>query len=313
MKKFLGKSLLLFGIIIVLTGSVSLFDKNRKESNEYMAVLTDKHHRINAISGRKIILAGGSNLVFGMDSQKIEEEFTTPVVNLGLHAKLGLRFILNELKDVAKQDDIIILSIEHDMTIEGNLELQKMTSFYNPFAYSYYKESDHTWVEQFISSLDDKHLIFKKTISDIIDKVKNDPVYTRDGLNKYGDGVHHLDLPSSSVLGSKSILKDTRDAEIKVLNDFYDFARSKEITVLFSYGAYEISEYKKNKAALKKVHQKMKQSLKIEMITDLQDFVYPTSYFYDSVYHLNKKGRTIHTQNLIKKIHSSTAFQVLKK
>lgn len=278
-----------------------------------MAALTDKHDRIKAISGRKMILAGGSNLVFGIDSQKLEKEFNTPVVNLGLHAKLGLRFIINELKDIARQGDIIILSIEHDMTLMGNLELQKMTSFYNPFAAKYYKESNDTWIGQFMNIIDNSHLMFKKTISNVIDNLKNDPVYTRKGLNMYGDGVYHLDLPSSSVLGSKSVLKDTRDAKLKLLNDFYDFTKSNEITVLFTYGAYEISEYKKNKVALEKVHQKMKQNLKIEMITGLQDFVYPTSYFYDSVYHLNKKGRTIHTKNMIKKISNSSVSIILNK
>jgi hypothetical protein len=213
---------------------------------------------------------------------------------------------------VAGPKDIIVLSIEHLMTVEGDRELQTMTSYYNPFAYKYYHQSDNDWSIQFKVKLDNHHMLFKKIISNTIEKAKNDPVYARNGLNKYGDGVNHLGLVKKDKLGSKSIIKNNKDEEIKVLNDFYSFAKEKGIKVVFSYGAYEISEYEKNMKALKKVHEKMMQNLNIEMIMDIDDFVYPTSYFYDSVYHLNQKGRLIHTKKIIQKLKSSKTLKNIK-
>ncbi|WP_106792268.1 hypothetical protein [Aquimarina sp. Aq78] len=309
MKRFIIKSCLFFGLVVLLASTLFLFEESHENTTEYLASMTDKHQRIRDVKRQKIILAGGSNLVFGIDSQQIEKEFNVPVVNLGLHAKLGLTFILNELKDVAASKDVIVLSIEHLMTVEGDRELQTMTSYYNPFAYKYYHQKDNNWSAQFKMELDNHHMLFKKLISNTVEKAKNDPVYTRNGLNKYGDGINHLGLEKKDKLGSKSIIKDNKDEEIKVLNDFYAFAKDKGIEVVFSYGAYEASEYKKNMNALKKTHKKMKQNLNIEMIMDIDDFVYPTSYFYDSVYHLNQKGRSIHTKKMIQKLKSSRALK----
>lgn len=309
MKKFLYKSLALLSILISIVCFLLLLEDNRLETNEYMAALTDKHHRINSIKKPKIILAGGSNLVFGIDSKKIEKELEIPVVNLGLHAKLGLNFIINELKDVARKGDIIVLSIEHEMTIDGNRELQKTTAYYNSFAYGYFQDVNSTFLNQSKMRFENCHLLFKKTISNIIDGVKEDKVYTRDGLNEYGDGMLHLDLPSKNVLGSKSIIKKNQDKRNELLNNFYRFGKENGIKVVFSYGAYEITEYEKNKIVLAENHLHLKNNLDMEMIMDIEDFVYPTSYFYDSVYHLNKTGRIHHTKKLIIQLKNSKTLK----
>ncbi|MDY8136885.1 hypothetical protein [Aquimarina sp. 2201CG5-10] len=312
MKKFLLKILIFLSILTGVVLLLFFLEGDRLKTNEYMAALTDKHKRIENIKKPKIILAGGSNLVFGVDSETIERELETPIVNLGLLAKLGLKFILNELKDVAREGDLIVLSIEHDMTIQGNLELQKMTSYYNSFAHKYYRNQDELEFGKYVIEIENCHLLFKKTISSLIDKVKEDPAYMRSGLNKYGDGVYHLDIPSSNVLGSKSIIKANKDEEIELLNEFHLFAKEKGINVVFSYGAYEIREYEKNKVALHKVDLSMRENLTLEMIMDLEGFVYPTSYFFDSVYHLNKKGRIEHTKNLIFGLKNSNVFKQIQ-
>lgn len=308
MKKFLYKSILFLGIIIAVVLLLLMFEGDRIETNEYMAALTDKHQRIENIEKPKIILAGGSNLVFGIDSKEIEKELKIPVVNLGLHAQLGLKFILRELKDVAKTGDIIILAVEHSMDVAGNLELQKMTAYHNSFAQKYLHDQELKWFHKYIIQLDNYHLLYKQVVSNIFDKAKNNQVYTRNGLNEYGDGMYHLDMPSASVLGSRNIIKNNKAKEIDILNDFHLFAEENNIRVLFSYGAYEISEYEKNKDALKQVHDAIKENLTFEVISELEDFVYPTSYFFDSVYHLNKTGRKTHTNKLISKIKTSQTF-----
>jgi hypothetical protein len=55
-------------------------------------------------------------------------------------------------------------------------------------------------------------------------------------------------------------------------------------------------------------------NLKIEILNKPSDFVLPDSLFFDTVYHLNKKGREIRTKKLIEIIKKSTnAQQWLKK
>ena len=93
-------------VIVVLT---SMYD-----SSQYMAAISDKHHRLSTVESPRIILVGGSNLAFSVDSEKIEKHFERPVVNMGLHAGLGLKFMLNEIQPALNGGDIVIIFPEYE-------------------------------------------------------------------------------------------------------------------------------------------------------------------------------------------------------
>src|SRR4051812_8219671 len=103
MKKFIYTLIAFTAVIISLYMLISFTVlPHNFIKNDFMAAIIDKHKRINQINSPKIIFAGGSNLTFGLNSEEVEKEFSVPVVNLGLHAGLGLTFILNELKATIK-------------------------------------------------------------------------------------------------------------------------------------------------------------------------------------------------------------------
>ncbi len=281
-------------------------------SQEYLLAMQDKHKRANNIIGKKVILAGGSNLVFGVDSKEIENALHMPVVNLGLHAQLGLSFILNEVKDIAQPHDLIVLSIEHLMTTEGNAELKKLTSYYNPGAYQYYYQEEKGWLIHIKKQMNSYQMLYKNRVASVFQKKQYDPIYNRSAFNQYGDGINHLEA-APKELGSKGRLHEKKMDVIHLLNAFYQFAQKKGIHVVFSYGAYEQSEYQKNESVVRINHQKLKEHLDMELIMEVDDFVYPDSHFYDSVYHLNKIGRALHTQRLIEKLKNSTTLTHLQK
>ena len=71
MKKFIVKSFLFLAIVALIAVFINLLNKNVKSN--YMAAIIDKHKRLDSIKSPKIILAGGSNLAFGINSGKIRE------------------------------------------------------------------------------------------------------------------------------------------------------------------------------------------------------------------------------------------------
>lgn len=79
----------------------------------YFAALGDKHHLLEVARSPKIIFVGGSNLAFGLDSNLIESKFHRPVVNMGLCAPFGLRYLLEEVKDNVTAGDTIVLVPEY--------------------------------------------------------------------------------------------------------------------------------------------------------------------------------------------------------
>ncbi len=60
-----------------------------------------------------IILVGGSNVAFGYDSKIICDSMNMDVVNFGLHAGFGLKYIIDDLSQYIKKGDVIIISPEY--------------------------------------------------------------------------------------------------------------------------------------------------------------------------------------------------------
>lgn len=282
-----------FSLILALP----ILDGKKEATTEFMAAMQDKHERIEAIHTPKLILAGGSNLIFGVDSRQLEKELKIPVANLGLRAHLGLNFILNELRDVVKKGDVILLSIEYFMDVKGDENLHRLASYYNPRALEYYEPEYNSSFRRFFEY---RHMLYKKLLADYM--TKGGPTYTRNDFNSYGDGVKHLEMDPPGILGSRYVIKSDKEKEIKALNDFQKFASSKGITVLFTYSPYARSEFDANKKELSKLHGKFKKQMKIKMLSELEEFTYDEEFFFDNVYHLTKEGRAIHTGRLLNKL-----------
>lgn len=102
MLNFFIKIATLFVLIISTIGGIIMV-RNDVENN-YFAAIADKHTYAQSIHKPKIILAGGSNLAFGIASDSIERKVGVPVVNLGLYVGFGLDFILQETLSEVKKD-----------------------------------------------------------------------------------------------------------------------------------------------------------------------------------------------------------------
>jgi hypothetical protein len=123
-RKFIFKALLL---IVIVTGFVEVvyrvvtFNYAKKA---FTAALLDKHKYASSISSPKIVLVGGSNVAFGINSQILGEKTNLPVVNMALLAPLGIRFILSDAANYINKGDIVIMSFEYDIATQGDIESQ---------------------------------------------------------------------------------------------------------------------------------------------------------------------------------------------
>lgn len=307
MKKFIITIIFFVTLIISLYVIVSFISKpTNPKFNDFVTAMIDKHKRVDQLNHPKIIFAGGSNLVFSLNCEEIEKEFSVPVVNLGLHAGFGLDFILNELKYTIKRGDIVFLSIEYYLPKKGIYRLQNETSDKFKEARKYYP---YDFKKEIVISLDKTRANIKSHISDDaqegnLDTSSVNNVYSRAAFNKYGDNIAHLNKPSSKELVNRGLLSYKYWEGINELNKFYDYAKSKNCDVFFIYPTYPISEYEKSKDALDRLSIDLTNNLKFETLNKPKDFAISDSLFFDSVYHLNKMGREYRTQKTIEIIKS---------
>jgi hypothetical protein len=310
MKKFIF-SLITFSILIVsLFTLISMIVKTENIiSNDYMAAMIDKHNRINQLDCPKIIFAGGSNLAFGLNSEEVENEFSIPVVNLGLHAGLGTNFILNELKSTIKNGDVVFLSIEYLLGADGDYKLKKNTSYNFKEARKYYTFDLRAEILIEIDKTRANIKSYKKNEKLDLNLKPEIEVYSREAFNKYGDVIAHLEKPSPKESNDRYVLTYSYWPAINKLNEFYNYAKSKNVEVFFIYPNFPVTDFKKNQEVINKLSMDLSNNLKIEILNRPSDLVFADSLFFDTVYHLNKKGRELRTKKLIELIKKSTSAQ----
>jgi len=86
---------------------------------------------------------------------------------------------------------------------------------------------------------------------------------------------------------------------IKLLNNFYLYCQSKSIQCFLSYPAIPSTNYQGKYINIMQFHYKLSEKLKVPIISNPDDYFFQINFFYDTIYHLNSKGRTIRTQKII--------------
>src|SRR5215212_3189169 len=86
----------------------------RDADNNYIAAVLEKDRLIRNTASPKIVLVGGSNLAFGIDSKMMQDSLGLSVVNMGLYAKLGLKYMLAQVRPYIKRNDVVIVVPEYD-------------------------------------------------------------------------------------------------------------------------------------------------------------------------------------------------------
>ena len=304
MERFLCNVLIQALVLFTGYALLSLFVNRLADgSNDYMAAIIDKHMRAKSIEGPKMLLVGGSNLAFGVDSEELERQLSVPIVNLGLHGGLGLEFMVNEAESLMTEGDIVVLSIEHYLG-EGQYGLKQLSADIFPESSAYFEPS---LILGFRSHLERTRNNLRSVIFDEYDQ-EHVSVYFREGFNRHGDVISHLERTYSRGIGGQALLEPSRWEGIEVLNEFGRIAESRGAEAFFLFPSYAKSEYLRNRSSLKALESDLSQDLAIRILNAPEDFVYDDELFYDTVYHLNAEGRRLRTRSMIQILKGDADF-----
>jgi hypothetical protein len=292
--------LIVLGCIVALVMAL-IVRISPHDTDNYLAAAIDKQHLLDTVKSPRIILVGGSNVAFSVDSEKIAEHFGMPVINMGLHVDLGLRYMLNEVQPALRNGDILIIFPEYDhfsgLSLDGrSRELGSVIKFCSECISGI---STPTQIYNVVSG------IFEESESDIFRAIKkpkkNSKVYTRQGFNAWGDMVSHLEQQTSLELTEhlSQIKVSSPNPAVELLNTFYREIDTENIQVFMMFPAIPIGEYKGQEENFKALYTLIKTEAEIPIIGTPQDFVYAKKYFYDTFYHMNRFGREERTAHII--------------
>jgi hypothetical protein len=303
----------LLGLAVVLTGGLaSLYDGSNVDDG-YIAAVLEKDRLIRDTPSPKIILVGGSNLAFGIDSHMMEDSLHVHVVNMGLYAKLGLRFMLAQVNPYIRKGDIVLVVPEYDQFFgdfsEGDHNVNKAML---------YAPSDR--IGDFIKSYSIVDVIlrpraenarraFAHAATAAIGREKQffppdtNQVYNRHSFNDRGDMVGHLGRkamnPDSIFVRSLPPLKDFNKRTIDELNETAGVARQVGARAYLMFPSFMARAYALSDKSIDSLRVRIARDSKMPFLGTAKDFVFPDSLFFDTRFHLTGAGRALRTIRMI--------------
>lgn len=290
-------------ILFVMAGVLTpkVFDET------YLGELKDKTDKLYNTKENKVIIIGGSSVPFGVNTTLLEEMIGMPVVNYGLYADIGTKAMLDLSKGAIKKGDIVILAPE----------LDKQT-------YSLYFGAKSMWQ----ACDNDISLLFKlgTNYSDMFGAYYNyiqskfkyltttkkpvlSGIYQKSSFDDNGYII--ADRPYNIMSGMYdtshiiSFDKDIISQEfIDYANEYIKYVEKKGGTVYFSFSPMNNDALDPNATleGLNEFTDFIKESFNCEVISNPNDMIYRSGYFYDSNFHLNSSGAVIHTIQLAQDI-----------
>lgn len=270
--------------------------------NDYLAGVNIKEKLLTQVSSHRLILVGGSNMAFGINSGELYQAFGRPTINLSIHAGLGLNYMLSQIESSLKEGDIIILSPEYFLGLDGDYRLMLETEKYFFNAKKYF---DHSMLKMISAHLNEtrdklKNLIFDPKSHDVNYWFDVNEIYNRNSFNEYGDVVSHLGKRKPIITNEEGLLQYHKWEGIQRINLFYAKCMQKGCKAFFVFPCLPLSEYNLNRKAIRLYEKDIYTELKMPVLGTVNDFLFQDSLFYDSIYHLDSNGREQRTLRLVK-------------
>lgn len=278
-----------------------------------------KERSAQAIKGKKIVIAAGSNALFGVNSQMLSDAFGLPVINDSVNAGVELPFVLYMTKHVIGEGDIVIMPLEHSMYAYSGKPGVQMIDFLLSW------EPDCFWSllpsEQF-------YVVWHVTLERIVNGYKSEGgevitkgVYGAHNINDNGDQIHteisyrseqmYHDVNQSYVINPPYTYgKDfSRSAPgWHYLKEFVEWCREREVKVIFMPATLlphkSYFDDPKEKWFFTHIAEEVRNQ-GWNYVGNPYDYMYDKSLYFNTDSHLIDRGRTLRTEQMIRDLNAS--------
>jgi hypothetical protein len=295
--------LLLQSLIFVLCRP----DWSLPSETNYLAATIDKHQLLDRSAPPRILVVGGSNVPFGIQSDHLEAEFGRPTINLGLVAGVGLEFMLNEVARGIGEGDWVILSPEHDLFDGGSKLLnQQQILEYRPSSVSYLplRRTVRLASEQGLTILGSAARRALGVRADAPAPVADDASYSRHGFNRWGDYTAHYareeTLADAPRNGRAVVVRPIAPAMRARLERFAALCHARGARCFYTCPPHPRELLEPSQALIEANLDALAVLPHFEVLDRSPDQTYALALFYDTGYHLTGAGARQRTEKIIR-------------
>ena len=297
--------MLLAALPVVLVGALGFGISDQFEKT-FLGEFDDKVERLYETEGEKVVIIGGSSVAFGVDAELLSEALGKPVINFGLYATLGTKTMLDYSKRAIGEGDIIVIAPE--------MNAQTWSLYFNAEAMWQAVDGDFALLRH-LDSDDAPAMLggfWKFAASKLgyaMAESELDPagIYNAEAFDDHGFIRYRRDKDYNVMAGmvdsGMPIDFDTAmisDDFVDYVNDYVAYAEKKGAKVYLSF--CPMNEYALpmdiTLETLENYTAYLNEKFDCEVLGDPNNMIYLAGYFYDSNFHLNSAGATVHTRQL---------------
>ncbi|WP_101689566.1 hypothetical protein [Dysgonomonas massiliensis] len=263
-------------------------------------VQVDKDSLMQNVEGPRLILLGGSNVGMSVDSQMLKDSLGVNPVNGGLHAGFGLKFVLDNAAQYLKSGDVVVVIPEYEQydlnVFYGDVDLLKLLFDVAPEKISLINFEQSKYILTLIPS----YIKIKLLPSSYFYRRASRPIaYLKSAYNAYGDAVAHWDDRNIGQIELLPLAERPEMASVAYLDGWIQAQKKKGVIVYLSYPAFEKKNYESSIGYISQVDSLIR-AKDINVLGFPEDFVMDKSCFYDTRYHMNRRGVLLRTEKIIR-------------
>ena len=313
-KKILSIIIILFALISVPFTLIAVaFAVPSQYDQSFYGGMKIKYDRLYGIRGKKAVMIGGSSTALGLRSDLLEKELGYSVVNYGLYANLGTKYMLDTAEDAIHEGDIVIIAPEQNN--------QSLSNYFNGEAVWYSADGNfdvlskipfdniENLVSGFLPFVSGKFKAFSSGV-----KPQPDGVYNVHSFNSFGDICYDkreynemsegYDV-STPISFSHDVIDDDF---IDYINTYAKKLQDRGATVFFSFCPMNGSalESGTTKEKITDYYNYLREKLDFDVLGNPESRIMESGWFYDSNFHLNASGAIYYTRRLALDIKAAT-------
>lgn len=301
--------LLAFPAALLLTGFLS----PSQFYLTYYAELADMYSKLRGAEGKKIVVIGTSSVAFGVDSALIEEQLRAAgadyeVCNFGLYGALGTKVMLDLSRDSIGEGDIVIFAPElSEQTLSLYFSASEMWRAadcdYSLF-FGIAKENLSAMTGNFTSYVAEKTACVRSG-----SPASPSGVYAHSSFDgncdmKNAERGYNIMLGGYDVTNMLELDADMFSEQfVDYVNDYNDYITSRGAVMYFSFPPINASCLKSyDEEDVEKFWSALSKLFDCKIISDVNDYIMDEEWFFDTNFHVNSSGMTVHSVSLLNDI-----------